>query len=74
MAPRRANGMDSVVVLGVDGPGYTRCCVPSGDCLRVQQKVTCTHPGEDPMLIALDDLRDTVRVSNLIFSHCQVQG
>ncbi|KAH1020705.1 hypothetical protein HUJ04_010319 [Dendroctonus ponderosae] len=58
MAPRRPNGMDNIV--GIEG--YTRCCVPSGDCLRVQQRIG-SHPVEDPMAIALDDLRDTVRVS-----------
>ncbi|ENN81325.1 hypothetical protein YQE_02270, partial [Dendroctonus ponderosae] len=58
MAPRRPNGMDNIV--GIEG--YTRCCVPSGDCLRVQQRIG-SHPVEDPMAIALDDLRDTVRVT-----------
>ncbi|XP_048516939.1 headcase protein [Dendroctonus ponderosae] len=58
MAPRRPNGMDNIV--GIEG--YTRCCVPSGDCLRVQQRIG-SHPAEDPMAIALDDLRDTVRVT-----------
>ncbi|XP_030767546.1 headcase protein [Sitophilus oryzae] len=60
MAPRRAHGMDVVGFEG--GSGYTRCCVPSGDCLRAQQQFG-TNPGEDPMAIALDDLRDTVRVT-----------
>ncbi|CAG9769229.1 unnamed protein product [Ceutorhynchus assimilis] len=62
MAPRRATGMDNMVLGGLEGLGYTRCCVPSGDCLRAQQRFG-TNPGEDPMAIALDDLRDTVRVT-----------
>ncbi|XP_076252332.1 hdc homolog, cell cycle regulator [Rhynchophorus ferrugineus] len=62
MAPRRVHAMDHVVVGGLDGLGYTRCCVPSGDCLRAQQRLG-SNPVQDPMAIALDDLRDTVRVT-----------
>lgn len=71
MAPRRATGMDNVV--GLEGPGYTMCCVPSGECLRAQQRVG-TNPGEDPMAIALDDLRDTVRVSSYDASSSRLTG
>lgn len=40
----------------------TRCCVPTGDCLRAQQQQMSPN-NNDPMLISLDDLRDTVRVT-----------
>lgn len=67
MAPRRHHGpvqgllcvVDSVV--NSDSSGVTRCCVPTGDCLRVQQQFSPNN--NDPMLIALDDLRDTIRVT-----------
>lgn len=40
----------------------TRCCVPTADCLRAQQHLNSPN-NNDPMLISLDDLRDTVRVT-----------
>lgn len=64
MAPRRHQNQEDIVTAGV-----TRCCVPTGDCLRVQQShaanavPAANSIGTDPMLIALDDLRDTVRVT-----------
>lgn len=42
--------------------GITRCCVPTGECLRVQQQQLSPN-NNDPMIISLDDLRDTVRVT-----------
>lgn len=67
MAPRRHLGQVQGL-LGIDtspiddnpGVGYTRCCVPTGECLRAQQSLTSST---DQMLISLDDLRDTVRVT-----------
>lgn len=76
MAPRRhhVQGLLSVMDAGSDelqsvcsaaaaviGTGVTRCCVPTGDCLRAQQNLSPNN--NDPMLISLDDLRDTVRVT-----------
>ncbi|CAH1373200.1 headcase protein isoform X2 [Tenebrio molitor] len=62
MAPRRHLGQVQGL-LGIDpeDAGVTRCCVPTGDCLRAQQQISPNN--NDPMLIALDDLRDTVRVT-----------
>ncbi|KAJ8950208.1 hypothetical protein NQ318_003199 [Aromia moschata] len=54
--------------LGIDplddasSAGVTRCCVPSGECLRAQQHQLSPN-NNDPMVISLDDLRDTVRVT-----------
>lgn len=73
MAPRRHHGqvqgllvnnnsIDSEEVCTI--AGYTRCCVPTGDCLRAQQQqLSPSKNNNDPMLISLDDLRDTVRVT-----------
>lgn len=67
MAPRRhlgqvqgLLGIDTSSVDDAPGIGYTRCCVPTGECLRAQQ---CLSASTDQMMISLDDLRDTVRVS-----------
>lgn len=69
MAPRRQHGQVQGL-LGIDpeeAAGFTRCCVPTGDCLRAQQHHHITpnnnNNNNDPMLISLDDLRDTVRVT-----------
>lgn len=56
MAPRRLAQVQGLVE---DSPGITRCCVPTGECLRAQQSLN----NNDAMLISLDDLRDTVRVT-----------
>lgn len=64
MAPRRHHGQVQGLLCGgteSEEPGVTRCCVPNGECLRVQQQITPNN--NDPMLISLDDLRDTVRVT-----------
>lgn len=63
MAPRRHHGQVQGL-LGIDPEeaGVTRCCVPTGDCLRAQQQQMSPN-NNDPMLISLDDLRDTVRVT-----------
>lgn len=63
MAPRRHHGQVQGL-LGIDPEeaGVTRCCVPTGECLRVQQQQLSPN-NNDPMLISLDDLRDTVRVT-----------
>lgn len=63
MAPRRHHGQVQGLLCGteIEDPGVTRCCVPTGECLRVQQQITPNN--NDPMLISLDDLRDTVRVT-----------
>ncbi|XP_018327513.1 headcase protein [Agrilus planipennis] len=76
MAPRRHHGQVQGLLVGsIDHhhqqleqlSGLTRCCVPSGECLRAQQQQALLHGGgnnnNDPMLISLDDLRDTVRVT-----------
>lgn len=65
MAPRRHLGQVQGL-LGIDtleeASGVTRCCVPNGDCLRAQQQQHSPN-NNDPMVISLDDLRDTVRVT-----------
>lgn len=64
MAPRRHLGQVQGL-LGIDPmeeAGITRCCVPTGECLRVQQQQLSPN-NNDPMIISLDDLRDTVRVT-----------
>lgn len=61
MAPRRHLGQVQGL-LDAEDAGVTRCCVPTGECLRVQQQQMSPNTA-DPMLIALDDLRDTVRVT-----------
>ncbi|XP_017774671.1 PREDICTED: headcase protein-like [Nicrophorus vespilloides] len=66
MAPRRhhvqVQGLLGVVDSSEEAAaGVTRCCVPTGDCLRAQQQLSPNN--NDPMLISLDDLRDTVRVT-----------
>nr|CAH7714372.1 unnamed protein product [Callosobruchus chinensis]CAI5858526.1 unnamed protein product [Callosobruchus analis] len=65
MAPRR-----HLATSAMDRPldeGLTRCCVPTGECLRAQQHQHPSIPihtnNNDPMIISLDDLRDTVRVT-----------
>ncbi|RZC36091.1 HECA domain containing protein [Asbolus verrucosus] len=58
MAPRRHQVQG---LLDAEEAGVTRCCVPTGECLRAQQQLSPNN--NDPMLIALDDLRDTVRVT-----------
>ncbi|CAH1173519.1 unnamed protein product [Phaedon cochleariae] len=61
MAPRRHLG-PTPALMGLEAleeAGVTRCCVPSGDCLRAQQALN----DNDHVLICLDDLRDTVRVT-----------
>lgn len=69
MAPRRQHGLllgssSSSIDPAEEVAGFTRCCVPTGDCLRAQQHHHHLNPNNnDPMLISLDDLRDTVRVT-----------
>ncbi|CAH1105997.1 unnamed protein product [Psylliodes chrysocephalus] len=58
MAPRRHLAQVQGLV-GDEVGGVTRCCVPTGECLRAQQNMN----NNDHMLISLDDLRDTVRVT-----------
>lgn len=61
MAPRRHIGQVQGL-LGIESleeAGITRCCVPTGECLRAQQQLN----NNDHMVISLDDLRDTVRVT-----------
>lgn len=41
----------------------TRCCVPTGDCLRANSLPGNPQNNNDYALISLDDLRDTVRVT-----------
>lgn len=63
MAPRRHHSQVQGL-LGSDpdeSSGVTRCCVPTGECLRAQQQLSPNN--NDSMLISLDDLRDTVRVT-----------
>lgn len=70
--PRRHHGQVQGLLAGIDSEeltapappatGVTRCCVPNGECLRVQQQQISPN-NNDPMLISLDDLRDTVRVT-----------
>lgn len=60
MAPRRhtqnpAQGLLEADLLDAD---LTRCCVPTGDCLRANSADSPAYA-----LISLDDLRDTVRVT-----------
>ncbi|KAK9881042.1 hypothetical protein WA026_014387 [Henosepilachna vigintioctopunctata] len=66
MAPRRhfgqVQGLLGIESLEENGGNVTRCCVPTGECLRAQQQ-QILHNNNDPMLISLDDLRDTVRVT-----------
>lgn len=50
MAPRRNNLAEAVALEGTEPEAVTRCCVPA-DCLR------------GGALIALEDLRDTIRVT-----------
>ncbi|XP_060523764.1 headcase protein [Cylas formicarius] len=72
MAPRRHLGQVQGLLGVIDSlveestplvQGYTRCCVPTGECLRVQQQSHINPNNNDPMIILLDDLRDTVRVT-----------
>lgn len=53
-----SEGMDG----GVADPNVTRCCVPTGDCLRANS-LGGNPNNNDYALISLDDLRDTVRVT-----------
>ncbi|KAF5305571.1 hypothetical protein FQA39_LY01662 [Lamprigera yunnana] len=63
MAPRRQHGqVQGLIGIDPEEAGVTRCCVPSGECLRAQQQQMNPN-NNDPMLISLDDLRDTVRVT-----------
>uniref|UniRef100_A0A1Y1NC93 Uncharacterized protein n=2 Tax=Photinus pyralis TaxID=7054 RepID=A0A1Y1NC93_PHOPY len=63
MAPRRQHGqVQGLIGIDPEEAGVTRCCVPNGDCLRAQQQQMNPN-NNDPMLISLDDLRDTVRVT-----------
>uniref|UniRef100_A0A6P7F3S0 Headcase protein-like isoform X2 n=1 Tax=Diabrotica virgifera virgifera TaxID=50390 RepID=A0A6P7F3S0_DIAVI len=59
MAPRRHLAQVQGLVGDEVTGGVTRCCVPTGECLRAQQHMN----NNDHMLISLDDLRDTVRVT-----------
>lgn len=62
MAPRRHQGpLQGLMCVDTEEAGVTRCCVPTGECLRAQQQLNPNN--NDPMLISLDDLRDTVRVT-----------
>lgn len=62
MPPRRHHGpLQGLMCVDTEEAGVTRCCVPTGDCLRAQQQLSPNN--NDPMLISLDDLRDTVRVT-----------
>lgn len=63
MAPRRHHSqVQGLLGTEPDDSGLTRCCVPTGECLRAQQQQLSPN-NNDPMLISLDDLRDTVRVT-----------
>lgn len=71
MAPRRHHHHEHQCqgLLNIDSEGLdiidqnvTRCCVPTGDCLRANT-LGGNPNNNDYALISLDDLRDTVRVT-----------
>lgn len=74
MAPRRHNhshahgevqgllSIDSDTLDITLDPNVTRCCVPTGECLRANS-LGGNPNNNDYALISLDDLRDTVRVT-----------
>lgn len=78
MAPRRHNGhshvgsevqgllsvsLDPETLDTIPDSSITRCCVPTGDCLRANTLAGNPNNNNDYALISLDDLRDTVRVT-----------
>ncbi|XP_067009194.1 headcase protein [Anabrus simplex] len=62
-------GIDPETIENHDA-NVTRCCVPTGDCLRASNNASGNNGCSDP-LIHLDDLRDVVKVT-CNNDHCSV--